>query len=75
MNRIVGVYAKQPPVPKPIPCDKMRCVTFVEKELIAKEKHMIQTPAVDTQRAHEGTKIMKMIANGAMRYAMPYVMN
>jgi hypothetical protein len=73
MNKIVGVYAKQPPVPKPIPCDKMRCVTLVEKELIAKEKHIMQTPAVDTHRANEGTKIMKMIAAGARRYAMPYI--
>jgi hypothetical protein len=46
-------------------------MTLVEKELSAKDKHMITTPMVDTQRAILGTKIIKMIANGAIKYARP----
>jgi hypothetical protein len=48
-------------------------VTLEEKELIAREKHMMTTPIVDTQRATLGTKIIKMIASGARRYAMPCI--
>jgi hypothetical protein len=68
---MVGVYAKQPPTPKPIPWDKIRWVTLEENELIAKEKHIMTTPIVDTQRAILGTRIIKMIASGAKRYAIP----
>jgi hypothetical protein len=71
MKRIEGVYARHPPRPNPTPCDKIRCVTLVENELSARERHMITTPMVDTQRATRGARIMTTIANGAIKYAMP----
>jgi hypothetical protein len=43
----------------------------VENELIANEKHIMTTPIVDTQRAILGTRIIKTMASGANKYAIP----
>jgi hypothetical protein len=51
----------------------MRCVTLVENELIANDRHIIMTPIVDTQRAILGIRIIPIIGKGATRYAIPYV--
>lgn len=66
-----GVYAMEPPTPKPIPCDRMRCVTLVENELSASDRHITKTPIVDTQRATRGMRIIPTIGKGAIRYAIP----
>lgn len=67
MNRIDGLYAMQPPIPNPTPCDRMRCVTFEAKEPMASEKHMMVSPIVENHFAIRGRRIIVTIANGQLK--------
>lgn len=62
----------QPPIPNPTPCDRTRCVKFVENEPMASDRHMILRPTVENHLAIRGRRIITVITRGQLRYATPY---
>ena len=71
INKMEGLYAIQPPIPNPTPCDNIRCVRLEAKDAMAKEKHMMVSPSVENHLAIRGNRIIVTIANGQQRYATP----
>lgn len=54
-----------------MPCVTMSCETVWEKELIAKEMHMINKPTIGIHRAQRAKRRHVPIIRGAVKYMIP----